>query len=390
MFPGCEPRKENSMKASIVILAYNQQEIIEACLTSLSRQYLQEGDGFEVILVDNGSTDGTGEMIHQLAVNYPLTYKYIPETAESSRAASRNQGIVSASGDIVIFLDGDQIPGPGFVAEHLRVHKFAEDKLVIGFRRYLEQGAIAGGRGKALFEAGSLPPFEEDERFWLMERFSENAGSLRTAWHLFFSCNISVRRERLIEAGMFNDGFVGWGLEDSELGYRLEQGGGSFIFNKNALAYHVHHPSEFNEARYAGWLANLQHFFSRHPSFEVEAQKILAEFFNPQIRISWWDCYVRFENVVRAYQGYEGGRYPVSIIVVYKHSTEAVNAITSEAAGREVAVIDQTALSDLDLICQSIRQAYDVLYYKHPTERQLVELYRIFAARGIWRQQVFD
>lgn len=61
MFPGCEPRKENSMKASIVILAYNQQEIIEACLTSLSRQYLQEGDGFEVILVDNGSTDGTGK-----------------------------------------------------------------------------------------------------------------------------------------------------------------------------------------------------------------------------------------------------------------------------------------------------------------------------------------
>ncbi|GAA0137165.1 hypothetical protein YSY43_40060 [Paenibacillus sp. YSY-4.3] len=378
------------MKASIVILAYNQQEIIEVCLTSLSRQSLQEGDSFEVVLVDNGSTDGTEELIHQLAVNYPLIYRYIPSTAQSSRAVSRNQGIVSASGDIVIFLDGDQIPGPGFVAEHLRVHKYADDKLVIGFRRYMEQGAIAGGRGKTLFDEGRLPPFEEDERFWLMEQFSENAGALRTAWHLFFSCNISVRRESLIGAGMFSDGFQGWGLEDSELGYRLEQSGGMFIFNKNALVYHVHHPSEFNEARYTGWLANLQHFISRHPSFEVEAQKILAEFFNPEIRISWWDCYVRFENVVRAYQGYEGSRYPVSIIVVYKHSAEAVDAITAEAVSREVAVIDMTVLSDLDLICQSIRQAYDVLYYKHPTERQLVELYRIFAARGIGRQQVFE
>lgn len=97
-------------------------------------------------------------MIHQLAVNYPLTYKYIPETAESSRAASRNQGIVSASGDIVIFLDGDQIPGPGFVAEHLRVHKFAEDKLVIGFRRYLEQGAIAGGEEKRFLKQAACRP----------------------------------------------------------------------------------------------------------------------------------------------------------------------------------------------------------------------------------------
>ncbi|MFD3257366.1 glycosyltransferase [Paenibacillus lentus] len=379
------------MKASIVILAYNQQEIVKVCLSSLSRQSLMEGDSFEVVLVDNGSTDGTGEMVGQLAVDYPLIYRYIPRTEQSSRAASRNQGIVGASGDVVIFLDGDQIAAPGFIAEHLRVHRFADDKLVIGFRRYLEQGTICKDRMVTrLFGEAELLPFEEDERLWLMERFSENAGAFRTAWHLFFSCNISVRRDRLMEVGMFNDEFQGWGLEDSELGYRLEQAGGSFVFNKKALAYHVHHPSEFNEDRYAGWQANLQHFISRHPSFEVEAQKILAEFFNPEIRISWWDCYVRFENAVRAYQGYEGSRYPVSMMVVYEHSGEVAKAIAAEAACREVVVIDKTAQSNLDLICQSLREAHDVLYYQHPTERQLVELHRVFTSRGIWKQQVFE
>lgn len=379
------------MKASIVILAYNQQEIVKVCLSSLSRQSLMEGDSFEVVLVDNGSTDGTGEMVGQLAVDYPLIYRYIPRTEQSSRAASRNQGIVGASGDVVIFLDGDQIAAPGFIAEHLRVHRLADDKLVIGFRRYLDQGTICkDGIETRSFDEAELLPFEEDERLWLMERFSENAGAFRTAWHLFFSCNISVRRDRLVEVGMFNDEFQGWGLEDSELGYRLEQVGGSFVFNKKALAYHVHHPSEFNEDRYAGWQANLQYFISRHPSFEVEAQKILAEFFNPEIRISWWDCYVRFENAVRAYHGYEGSRYPVSMMVVYEHSGEVAKAIAAEAACREVVVIDKTAQSNLDLICQSLREAHDVLYYQHPTERQLVELHRVFTSRGIWKQQVFE
>ncbi|AZK47455.1 glycosyltransferase family 2 protein [Paenibacillus lentus] len=378
------------MKASVVILAYNQREIIEVCLTALTRQRLEEDDSFEVVLVDNGSTDGTGEMIQGINVDYPLKYRYIPRTEQSNRAVSRNQGIVSASGDIVILLDGDQIAAAGFIAEHLRVHKFADNKLVIGFRQYLEQGAINGEHKNALFDEAHMPPSEEDERFWLMERFSENAGAFRTAWHLFFSCNISVRRERLIGVGMFDDKFKGWGLEDSELGYRLEQAGGSFIFNKKALVYHVYHPSEFNEDRFIGWHANLQHFISCHPGFEVEAQKILTEFFNPEIRLSWWDCYVRFENVVRAYQGYEGSRYPVSVIVVYRYSTEVIKAIVSEAAAREVAVIDKTVESNLDLVCQSVREAYDVLYYQQPTEKQLVELYLGFSLRGIWRQQVFD
>ncbi|MNJ63065.1 hypothetical protein D3C77_589360 [compost metagenome] len=99
---------------------------------------------------------------------------------------------------------------------------------------------------------------------------------------------------------------------------------------------------------------------------------------------------MRFENVVRAYQGYEGSRYPVSIFVVYEHSAEVTKVITSEAAAREVVVIDKTEKSNFDLICQSVREAYDVLYYKQPTEKQLIELYRVFSLRGIWKQQTFN
>lgn len=377
------------MKASIVVLSHNQQEILKACLLSLTHQRLEDGDRFEVVVVDNGSTDGTNEMIANVSVDFPVIYRYVPKEEHSSRAAARNEGITSATGDIVIFLDGDQIAGPDFIYEHLRAHKFSVNKLVIGFRRYLAQGTIDWERLRAGFDVTALPPSEEDERLWLMERFSENANAYRTAWHLFFSCNVSVGKEQLIRVGMFNEGFTGWGLEDSELGYKLQQDGGSFVFCKNAIVYHLYHPSDFNENRFVGWKANADYFISNHPHFEVEAQNILAEFFNPDIRKSWWDCYVRFENVVRAYRGYEGHKLPVSVIVVYHDRPEVSKAIAKEVVSREVVVIDKTQQSDLDLICQSIGEGFDVLYYKQPAEDKLIELYRSLSIRGIWKHDIF-
>ncbi|MEX1028451.1 MAG: glycosyltransferase [Paenibacillaceae bacterium] len=377
------------MKASVAVLTYNQKETLEACLLSLTHQLLEEGDCFEVIIVDNGSTDGTKEMIANFLAGFPIIYRFIPKSEHSSRAAARNQGIASATGDIIIFLDGDQIAGAHFIYEHLRAHKFSSNKLVIGLRRYIDQGTINLESLGTEFDVAKLPPSDVDERYWLMERFSENANVFRTAWHLFFTCNVSVGREQLIRVGMFNEEFKGWGLEDSELGYRLQLDGGLFVFNKNALVYHVYHSSDFNENRYVGWKTNLDHFISIHPHFEVKAQTILAEFFNPDIRNSWWDCYVRFENVVRAYRGYDGNT-PVSIHVVYQNSPEVTKAIVLEAASREIVVIDKTTQSDLDLIAQSICEAYNVLYYKQPTEDKLIELYRMLSARGIWKQHIYN
>ncbi|UPK43235.1 glycosyltransferase [Paenibacillus pabuli] len=377
------------MKASVIILSYNQREVIKACLSSLSRQRIDDGDQYEVVIVDNGSQDGTGEMIGGLTFDFPILYYYVPRTAESSRATARNKGITNASGDVVVFLDGDQLAEPNFIYEHLRVHKLAKGKLVIGFRRYLSQSSMDLTSLKPGWVNTALSSSEEDERFLLMKRFSENGSAFRTAWHLFFSCNFSVDRELMIQSGMFDEGFKGWGLEDSELGYRLQKDGGAFVFNKNALTFHIYHASEFDESRHLGWKTNMDYFLSLHPTFEVQAQYILEEFFNPEIRNSWWDCYVRFEQVVRVYQGYEGDRLPVSVIVVYERRPEVLQAIAAEAVFREVVVIDKTTSSDLDILCQFIENDFDVLYYKQPSEDDLIELYHRLAVRGIVKHEIF-
>ncbi|PJN48448.1 hypothetical protein PAEAM_59900 [Paenibacillus sp. GM1FR] len=377
------------MKASVIILSHNQKEVIQACLSSLSRQRLCEGDQYEVVVIDNGSIDGTGEMIGRLTYDFPIRYNYIPSTEQSSRAAARNKGITISNGDVIVFLDGDQLAGPDFIYEHLRVHKLAEGKLVIGFRRYLGEESIDITSLNPGWVHAAITSSEADERFQLMERFSENGSVFRTAWHLSFSCNFSVNREVLIRSGMFDEGFKGWGLEDSELGYRLQQAGGTFVLNKKALTFHIFHPSEFDENRYDGWKTNLDYFLECHPMFEVQAQNILKEFFDPEIRKSWWDCYIRFEKVVRAHQGYEGDRLPVSIIVVYAEGPELIQTISAEAAHREVLVIDKTPSSDLDILCQCINEKFDVLYYKHPSEDQLIDLYHQYAVRGIVKHEIF-
>ncbi|WP_426333503.1 glycosyltransferase [Paenibacillus silvae] len=377
------------MKASVIILSYNQKELIQACLFSLSQQCLDEGDQFEVVVIDNGSVDGTGDLISRHTYNFPLQYYYIPASEHSSRAIARNRGITAAVGKVVIFLDGDQLAGPDFVYEHLRVHKRAEGKLVIGFRRYLPEESIDIKELHPGWVQAALSSSEADERFRLMEYFSENGSVFRTAWHLSFNCNFSANKDLLIQSGMLDEEFKGWGLEDSELGYRLYKAGGKFIVNKKAMTFHIFHPSEFDENRYAGWKSNLDYFIKCHPIFEVQAQSILKDFFDPGVRKSWWDCYIRFEKVVRAHLSYDGDRLPVSIIVAYTGGSELIQKISEEAADREVLVIDKTSSSDLDIFCQFIHEDYDVLYYRQPSEEQLIELYHRYAARGIAKHDIF-
>ncbi|WP_181150920.1 glycosyltransferase [Paenibacillus sp. PCH8] len=205
------------MKASVIILSHNQKEMMQACLSSLSRQRLDEGDQFEVVVIDNGSIDGTGEMISGLMYDFPIRYKYIPATAQLSRAAARNKGITTTNGDVVVFLDGDQLAGPEFIYEHLRVHKLAEGKLVVGFRRYLAEESMEMTQFNPGWEHAAVASSEADERFQLMEHFSENGSVFRTAWHLSFSCNFSANREAVIRSGMFDEGFRGWGWKTVNL-----------------------------------------------------------------------------------------------------------------------------------------------------------------------------
>ena len=105
------------MKVSVVIPAYNEETFIESCLSCLNAQSFP-CDEFEVILVDNGSTDRTAAIANRFKGKFALA---VISKSKITISAVRNLGASLSKGDIVVFLDGDCLTQPAWIAEGLRL-----------------------------------------------------------------------------------------------------------------------------------------------------------------------------------------------------------------------------------------------------------------------------
>ena len=121
-----EPARERKpLSLSVVIPTFNRQELLSACLGGLARQTATD---FEVIVVDDGSKDGTREFLEQFADGHPdIDLRAHYNEANLGANNSRNAGARLASGDIVAFLDSDAVPEPDWV-ERL-VEAFADERV---------------------------------------------------------------------------------------------------------------------------------------------------------------------------------------------------------------------------------------------------------------------
>ncbi len=195
----------------------NREELLGRCLEALRRQ-TESSESFEVVVVDDGSTDGTAKLLAKADTPFALRPLRVEPAGVSS---ARNAGVAAAAGGICIFLDDDCIPAPALVAEHLAAHR--EDD------RLLAIGALT-----------QVPPGEPD---WYTRAFARawedhyrRMEGKPAAWSDCYSGNISVPREAMIELGGFaTDVPVG---EDIELGFRLEQRGFALRYLPRAGALH--------------------------------------------------------------------------------------------------------------------------------------------------------
>ena len=294
------------MKASVVVPTYNSCDVLRNCLLSLQGQQVEGTDDFEVMVVDDGSTDATADIVRQLmSTTANLKYLHLPRTELSSRGAARNSGARDATGDVLIFLDGDQIVPSRFVAQHLDHHRDVDHAAVIGFRRFLAPGPSDVEKFALTGDESFLAPISSDDlRHDLLARLSYLPGELETVWHLFYSCNVSVRRDRFWDVGGSCVEFRGWGLEDCELGYKLARIGCQFVMDASNVIYHQGYAIEPESNIYLRWQQNLAVFMRIHDyPIEVVLQKVLAPFFDPAQGADWIDCYERFELAVRAAYG---------------------------------------------------------------------------------------
>ena len=205
-------------RLSAVVATYNRRQLLAKALAALDRQTLPQ-DRFEVIVVDDGSTDGTAEWVAEQA--FAMSCRLIRQGNQGASAA-RNAGIEAARGDVVLFLDDDFVPGAHLLEEHLKIHESDSRVAVIG-------------------PTPSLTRYGEPWIAWqqaTMERTYDAMarGVCEPSFREFWSGNCSVGREHVEAVGGFDVSLRAY--EDVELGYRLMRHGLRFRFNAKATGLH--------------------------------------------------------------------------------------------------------------------------------------------------------
>jgi GT2 family glycosyltransferase len=214
-------------RVSVVVPTFQRRESARRLLHALCRQTLPPSD-FEVLVAVDGSTDGTFDML--LAFAAPFRLRSLP-APNAGRAAACNRGIRVARGELLVILDDDMEPGPGFLEAHLSAHG--------------DTGSRLGVLGAVPIEAG--PGTAPVTRF-VAQKFARHLERLAAGgevrYRSFYSGNFSISRALLLELGLFDEGYTEYGNEDTELALRLLAAGVSLQYRPDALA-HQHYEKDF-------------------------------------------------------------------------------------------------------------------------------------------------
>lgn len=240
---------------SIVIPTYNRLPILEKCLIALENQHLDDlspVSGYEVVVVDDGSTDGTIDWLKTHQADIVPHVRWFCQDHQGP-AIARNLGVEKAQGDIIIFIDSDLVVTEQFLQSHAEALIQAQKNL--GNDKVFTYGRVIN---TCNFDQPTREPFKVTD-------FSAA---------YFATGNVAIARHWLEQAGLFDTRFQLYGWEDLELGVRLKQLGLTLVKCPDAVGYHWHPafslkqiPKLIDQEIQRGRMGVL--FYRKHPTWEV-------------------------------------------------------------------------------------------------------------------------
>jgi glycosyltransferase involved in cell wall biosynthesis len=239
---------------SVVIPTYNRKPILEKCLQALEHQSVRESDPitqYEVVVVDDGSEDGTLNWLAESAVELPHVRVF--SQTHLGPAAARNLGVEKAIGDVIIFIDSDLVVTDRFLQSH--ADALVKGQNQTGSDRIFTYGSVIN---TCNFENPTSEPYKITD-------FSAA---------YFATGNVAIARHWLETAGLFDTRFQLYGWEDLELGVRLKDLGLKLIKCPEAAGYHWHPPFALEQLPrlidreiQRGRMGVL--FYQKHPTWNV-------------------------------------------------------------------------------------------------------------------------
>jgi glycosyltransferase involved in cell wall biosynthesis len=210
------------MILTVVIPTRDKAELLDRTLAALAAQEAGRDD-WEIVIVDDASSDGTAALLRDWQHRLAARLRTVRPEHNLGRAGARNLGARHARGRFILFLDDDIVAPPDLLAAHLAELTAHEDAGTIGHAvtapevvdaphfHYLDTRAVA-----------KLPVGAAPARYFVTQ-------------------NAAVPRREFLSVGGFDERFAGYGFEDMELGFRLEDAGVRFRALKHPVPQHVHH-----------------------------------------------------------------------------------------------------------------------------------------------------
>lgn len=232
------PLKSNygEPEVSIIMPSYNRASNLVHVLGALTKQTFKN---FELIIIDDGSTDNTKEIVEQFRQKLNIRYVYAGKNEGFRAARARNIGLSRARGNLIVFLDSDIVTPSTYLEEHLKIHakydRILVDSFVYRMKHYDETDL---GVDPEIYIKNHRDILNDDIKY---EFNVFDRGYPLEEGYFLDSNSLSIKRKHIIEEG-FDASFVGWGHEDTELGYRFASQNFGFIFIKeHCESYHIYH-----------------------------------------------------------------------------------------------------------------------------------------------------
>jgi glycosyltransferase involved in cell wall biosynthesis len=216
---------------SVLLATYNWPEALSLCLQALREQ---TNKNFEIIICDDGSKDETRTLISEFQKDFPVPLKHLWQEDDGFRKTLiLNEGIKSANGEYLVFLDGDCIPQIDFIAQHLKLSE--KNHLVTGSRilssQQLTTDICSNGHWshKKLRSNALTWGLKGLLNKWLplFIKLPNVSGRLykKFEWRRIKGCNMACWKSDAEAIGGFDESLLGWGHEDADFVFRLQKNG---------------------------------------------------------------------------------------------------------------------------------------------------------------------
>ncbi|HEX3029111.1 MAG TPA: glycosyltransferase [Clostridia bacterium] len=356
-------------KYTFIIPTYQSKIMLKNSLEAINfMDYPKES--FDVIVVDDGSTDGTKDYIKGINRNYELKYIYLERCEDSCRSRSRNVGINHAEGEFLIFIDADIIVRKDYLREVERYCGSNDELILVGPRIMLPHDIpyemVSSGQVFDEFTFDCSRSELHEFRCGVFNELSYNASAILYPFLYGQSCNLVAPKKWLEKVNGFDEDLKAWGLEDIEAVYKLWKEGLKFFINSKLEVLHQFHWLEGNvveDDKIAGVEENTRLFLLKHSNiFNIPEEKVYELFKGLAIRF-WY-----IEKRVPEYAN--------RIVIEFKdkNTLEEIKetiVTLSDRKGMEIIVNDHIEDTDLDVWIQLLGKRNSTPKY-YPVSRKLL------------------